>query len=326
MASKQDKAPSKKKEKYRISNWCEYNRSLVNRGSITFWFSKEVTDCWYSAKRTAKKGRPELYSDDAIRCGLMIKVLFRIPFRMLEGFVLSLMGLLGLELSCPDYSVFCRRAKGLKIPMRRLLKAGERLNVIFDSTGMKVFGEGEWKVRKHGYSKRRTWRKVHVGMCADTGQIVVSAITSNDVSDDFAMIYMMEALEGLPLGDVIGDGAYDTFDCREAIHDGGGRPVIPPDKNAKLQRGTPFPALEKRDKAIRRIQELGDDGRALWKKEVNYHRRSRVEAHMFRDKTILGDRLISRREWSQATEVNIRLDVLNRMTELGRPKSYKVVA
>jgi hypothetical protein len=136
--------------------------------------------------------------------------------------------------------------------MRRLLRTGEHLNVIFDSTGMKVFGEGEWKVRKHGYSKRRTWRKLHVGMCADTGQVVGSAITSNDVSDDFAMIHMMKALEGTPLGDVIGDG-YDTIDCREAIHDGGGRQIIPRDKNVNLYRGKPIPALQERDKAIQRI-------------------------------------------------------------------------
>ena len=189
-----------------------------------------------------------------------------------------------------------------------------------------IFGEGEWKVRKHGYSKRRTWRKVHVGICADTGQVVVSAITSNDVSDDFAMVYMMDALEDVILGDVIGDGAYDTIDCREAIYDRGGRQVIPPDKNAKLQKGKPIPALQERDSAIRRIQDLGDEGRAHWKKEIGYHRRSRVETHMFRHKTGLGDRLAARREWSQATEVNIRLDVLNRMTELGRPKSYKLAS
>lgn len=325
MARKQDKTPSKKKDKYRTRNWHEYNRSLVKRGSITFWFSKDVTDSWYSTKKTSKKGRPETYSDHAIRCGLMIKALFRIPLRMLEGYIGSLIVLLGLELACPNYSVFCRRAKGLQIPIRRLLKPGEKLNVIFDSTGMKVFGEGEWKVRKHGYSKRRTWRKVHVGICADTGQVVVSAVSSNDVSDDFAMIHMMDGLEGILLGKVYGDGAYDTIDCREAINDRGGTPVIPPDKNAKLQRGKPFPALEERDKAIRRIEELGEDGRALWKQEIGYHRRSRVETHMFREKTILGERLSARRNWSQFTEVKIRAEVLNRMTELGRPSSYKVV-
>ena len=314
----------KKKDKYRTRNWKEYSQSLVNRGSITFWFSEDAIAKWHSVERTGRPGRPDTYSDDAIRCGLMIKAVFSIALRALQGFVESLINILGLKLTCPHYSVFSRRAKDLQIPLRKLLKPGQNLNVIFDSTGVKVFGEGEWKVRKHGYSKRRTWRKVHVGMCADSGQVVVSAVTSNSVSDDEAMVYMMEALEGVSLGDILGDGAYDTTDCREAIHDRGGRPVIPPDKNAKIQKRKPFPCLQARDEAIRRIQELGDEGRALWKQEVGYHRRSRVETLMFRFKTILGDRLASRRESTQATEVVIKLDVLNRMTELGTPKSYKV--
>jgi hypothetical protein len=209
--------------------------------------------------------------------------------------------------------------------LRKLLKPGEKLNVVFDSTGVKVFGEGEWKVRKHGYSKRRTWRKVHVGMCVDSGQVVVSAMTSNNISDDEAMVHMMGALEGTPLGDVLGDGAYDTTDCREAIYDLGGRQIIPPDKNAKLQKRKTLSALTERDGAIRRIEELGPEGRAEWKKEIGYHRRSRVETLMFRYKTILGDRLATRKKWSQATEVAIKLDILNRMTELGMPQSYKVV-
>jgi hypothetical protein len=191
------------------------------------------------------------------------------------------------------------------------LSTGEKLNVVFDSTEVKVFGEGEWKVRKHGYSKRRTWRKVHVGMCVDSGQVVVSTMTSNNVSDDEAMVHMMEALEGIPLGDVLGDGACDTIDCREAVYDREGRQVMPPDKNAKLQRKNPLSALREKDQAIRRIQEFGDEGRAIWKQEVGYHRRSRVETLMFRYNTILGE--------------SIKLDVLNRMTELGMPKSYKVI-
>ncbi len=227
---------------------------------------------------------------------------------------------------CPHYSVFSRRAKNLQIPLRKFLKPGEKLNVVFDSTGLKVFGEGEWKVRKHGYSKRRTWRKVHVGMCLDSGQVVVSAMTSNNVSDDEAMVHMMGALENVPLGDILGDGAYDTIDCREAVYDLGGKPVIPPDKNAKEQKRGRIPALKERDEAIRRIRELGEDGRSLWKKEVGYHRRSRVETLMFRYKTILGGHLTSRKGSTQATEVSIKLDALNRMTELGMPQSYKVVS
>jgi hypothetical protein len=325
MAPRKDTTPPKKKDKYRTRNWKQYNQSLVNRGSITFWFDENAIGKWYSIERTKKPGRPDTYSDDAIRCGLMIKAVFRTALRALQGFVGSLIKILGLDLVCPHYSVFSRRAKGLQIPLRRLLKPGEKLNVIFDSTGVKVFGEGEWKVRKHGYSKRRTWRKIHVGMCADSGQVVVSAMTSNSVSDDEAMIHMMEALDGTPLGDVLGDGAYDTVDCREAVHDRGGNQVIPPDKNAKVQKRERVPALEERDRAIRRIQELGDEGRSRWKQEIRYHRRSRVETFMFRHKTILGDRLSARKEWTQATEVAIKMDVLNRMTELGMPQSYKVI-
>ena len=190
---------------------------------------------------------------------------------------------------------------------------------------MKSLWPTHWKVRKYGYTKRRTWRKIHVGMCADSGQVIVSAMTSNNVNDDEAMIFTMEVLEGIPLGDVLGDGAYDTTDCREAVDDRGGRQVIPPDKNAKLQRRDPIPALLERDRAIRRIHRLGEEGRAHWKQEIGYHRRSRVETLMFRYKTILGARLTARRERTQATEVAIKLDVLNRMTELGMPQSYKVV-
>ena len=326
MAPRKDTTPPKKKDKYRIRNWKEYNQSLINRGSITFWFSEDAIAKWYSAERTGKPGRPDTYSDDASRCGLMIKMVFRTALRALQGFVSSLIESLGLDIVCPHYSVFSRRAKDLRIPLRKLLKPGEKLNVVFDSTGVKVFGEGEWKVRKHGYSKRRTWRKIHVGMCIDSGQIVVSAVTSNNVSDDEAMIHMMAALEGTSLGDCLGDGAYDTTDCREAVHDRGGRQIFPPDKNAILQKEQLLPAMRERDEAIQRIQELGDEGRALWKQEIGYHRRSRVETFMFRYKIILGDRLAARKKWTQATEVAIKLDVLNRMTELGMPKSYKVVS
>lgn len=321
---KKDSQPSRIKNKYRIRNWKEYNQSLTNRGSITFWFNEDAIEKWYSDEKSDKRGRPDTYSDDAIRCALMVKSVFRIALRALQGFIKSIIKILKLDLICPHYSVFSRRAKALRIPMRKLLRPGQKLNVIFDSTGVKVFGEGEWKVRKHGYAKRRTWRKVHIGMCADSGQVVVSAMTSNNVSDEEAMIHMMGNLEGVPLGDILGDGAYDTIDCREAIHEYGGRQIIPPDKNACLQKGKRLLALNERDAAIRKINELGDEGRALWKKNMGYHRRSRVETAMFRYKTILGDRLTARKEWTQATEVAVKLDVLNRMTELGMPKSYKV--
>jgi hypothetical protein len=226
MAIKKDTHSSTKKDTYHIRNWKQYNQFLKNRGSITFWFSPEVIEKWYFEKGTEGPGRPKLYSDDAIICALMIRAVFHCKLRQLQGFIESLIKMLGLDLNCPHYSVFCRRAKNLKIPLRKPLKPGENLNIIFDSTGLKVFGEGEWKTRKHGYSKRRTWRKLHVGMCADSGQIVVGALSSNSVTDDAAMLEMMDGLDEFSLGDAYGDGAYDTIDCRMAIHDRGGRQIF----------------------------------------------------------------------------------------------------
>ena len=217
MAPKKDRNPSKKKDKYRIRNWQQYNQSLVNRGSITFWFDEAAIEKWHSTEKTGKPGRPEIYSDCAVHCGLAIKAVFRVALRALQGLIGSFIKILRLPIKCPHYSFFSRRAEGLQIPMRRFLKPGEDLNIVFDSTGLKIYGEGEWKVRKHGYSKRRTWRKVHIGMCVDTGQVVVSAISSNNVSDDEAMVAMMGMLENVKIGNVYGDGAYDTTDCRQTI-------------------------------------------------------------------------------------------------------------
>jgi hypothetical protein len=154
MARKKDSTSSKKKDKYRIRNWAEYNRSLVNRGSITFWFDEEAVKKWHGTEKTVKPGRPEFYSDCAIGCGLAIKAVFRVALRALQGLLCSLIKILKLPIQSPHYSAFFRRAEELQIPVRRFLKPGERLHIVFDSTGLKVYGEGEWKVRKHGYSKR----------------------------------------------------------------------------------------------------------------------------------------------------------------------------
>src|SRR6187431_3304379 len=122
MAPKKDTTPSKKKDKYRIRNWRQYNQSLVNRGSITFWFDEDSIEKWYSVERSNKPGRPDTYSDEVIRCGLLIKAVFRTTLRALQGFLLSIIKLLQLDLS-----VFSRRAKGLQIPLRKVPQAGRKI-------------------------------------------------------------------------------------------------------------------------------------------------------------------------------------------------------
>lgn len=326
MATKQDTHPHKNKDRYRTRNWKQYNRSLKNRGSITFWFSPDAIAKWYAEDPPESRGRPKTYSDDAILCALMIRAVFHCKLRQLQGFIETMITALGLSLHCPHYSVFCRRAKKLNIPLRKPLKPGENLNIIFDSTGLKVFGEGEWKTRKHGYSKRRTWRKLHIGMCADSSQIMVGALSSNAITDGGAMVEMMDHLDEFSLGDVYGDGAYDEIDCRMAIDDRGGRQVIPPPTNARVHRKDPAPCLKQRNEAVEAIRHFGEGGRQQWKQTSGYHKRSLVETLMFRFKTIMGGELCSKIWENQVTEAMVKLQALNKMTELGMPESYKVAS
>jgi hypothetical protein len=150
-----------KKQRYRIRNWPQYNKSLVKRGSLTLWFDEESVKKWHEIKKTGGRGRPPKYTDIAILCMLTLKVVFRLPLRATQGLAASLIDLLKLSIESADYTTLCRRQKHLKVPLQKRMAGSESLHAVFDSTGLKVFGEGEWKVRQHGYSQRRTWRKLH---------------------------------------------------------------------------------------------------------------------------------------------------------------------
>ena len=167
-------------KQYRITNWPEYNRSLIQRGSINFWFSEEAINKWRATDHTNEKGRPQEYSDDAILCALLIRTVYHLPLRALEGLLNSLASLLNLSIKIPSYSQICRRAKTLGKALKKLSNKRPH-DIVFDSTGLKVYGEGEWKVRQHGASKRRTWRKLHLGMDPDSKEIIVADLTSNGV-------------------------------------------------------------------------------------------------------------------------------------------------
>ncbi len=159
--------PKSDATRYRTTNWSAYNASLMRRGSLSIWFDPEMI--WH-AQRTGKRGHPETFSDSAIQTCLTLKVLFGLPLRQTVGLVASLIEMAGLDWAVPDYSTLCRRQAriAVQIPYRR---SGKPLNLLTDSTGIRFRGDGEWLARKHGATRRRKWRKVHLAMDTATGNI-----------------------------------------------------------------------------------------------------------------------------------------------------------
>lgn len=309
-----------KKRQYRIRNWKEYNRSLIQRGSITFWFDEKSRDNWFETQRSGKRGRPTKYSDLAIQCLLLIKSVFHLDFRKLHGFAHSLVPLLNLAIEIPSYTQICRRQKDCPVKRPRC-SAHKALHVVVDSTGLKVYGEGEWKIRQHGYSKRRTWRKLHLGVDEATGDIVAMALTTNAVSDDAVFPDLLDQVEE-NITCVSADGAYDRKRCYEALDALSVQANIPPRKDAILhQHGNCKGPPLTRDENVRAIRKKG---RKRWKRDCGYHRRSLAETAMFRFKSLFGCSLSARIFDHQQTEAKIKCLAMNKMTQLGMPDSQLV--
>lgn len=306
---------------YHIKNWPQYEAALVQRGSLTVWFSEDAVEHWHETTRTGKRGASRTYSDWAIQCALTVQAVFGLPLRAAEGFLGSLMGLLNLPLTVPDHTTLSRRRQTLEVVIGRT-PAPRARHVVVDSTGLKVYGEGEWHVRQHGASKRRTWRKLHLGVDEASQEIVATLVTTNGVGDGEVLPELLEQIEG-GIEQVSADGSYDTRTCHEAIRHRSARAAIPPRANAQPWPaevdGSPHPRT-----AI--LAAIAAQGRAQWKQAAGYHRRSLAETAMFRLKTIFGARLTARLFDSQVAEGYIRCAALNVMTRLGMPQSYRVIA
>lgn len=310
----------KKKTKcsYRLRNWKQYNNALVGRGSLTLWFSDDVRAGWVSRQKSGRPGRSNTYADTAILCMATLQEVYHLRLRSAEGLLLSLIKLMNLGLAVPDYSTLCRRRKSLEVALPRRRK-GEPLHVVVDSTGLKVFGEGEWKVRQHGYARRRTWRKLHLGVDQATGQIVAAVLATNNFTDGQVLPELLEQVDE-EVAQVSGDKAYDKRNCYEAVGARKARAAIPPQKGARIwHHGNRKAEHHSRDENLRRIRAVG---RKKWKQEVDYHRRSLAETAMFRVKMIFGERVSARGFEGQAAQALVRCAALNRMTQLGMPVSY----
>jgi len=306
----------KTKPLYRIRNWNDYNKSLSRRGSLTLWIDQSVVDSWINAAKSGRRGSSIKYADSAILALLAVRQLFHLPLRQTQGFASSVFQLLNISLPVPDYSTICRRSCKLKVKLASK-PASNISHLLVDSSGLKVFGEGEWKVRTHGKDKRRQWRKLHISMDGESLLITAAVVTDKDCLDRKALAQLLEETEG-QIEKVCADGAYDTTGCYKAIKQRGALGVIPPKSNAVIGGRKWF---EDRDDHLRKIEEIGLKG---WKKQSQYHRRSLVENAFYRLKTIFTEKLRSRTEERQTTEALIRCAVMNRLTGLGMPDSYVV--
>lgn len=310
------------KRRYRLRNWCDYNAALVRRGSLTLWLDEAALTGWVARRRPGRRGRPYRYSDDAIRCLLTLQAVYHLSLRATEGFVTSLVELLGLALPVPDFSTVARRQAHLAIalPVRRHCQP---FHLVVDATGLKLYGEGEWKVRQYGWTRRRRWLKVHLGVDAASGDLHTMGVSTNDVTDGEMLPELLAAVPAR-LEQVTGDGAYSKWNCYDAVAARPERPraVFPPVRTrpgyrARIrQHGNVHAPPLARDEAIRRIRQVG---RAQWKREVHYHRRSLAETAIARFKMLFGDRVSARTFAAQATEVFIKGAALNRMTAAGMP-------
>jgi hypothetical protein len=230
--------------------------------------------------------------------------------------------LLDVALPVPSYSTLSRRAAALTVSLGARPRSTP-LHLVIDSSGFKVYGEGEWKVRQHGWSKRRTWRKLHLAVDEATGEIVAAVASEAGVADDAALPDLLEQVPG-EIHQVSTDGAYDKRQCYDALAARGAKAVIPPRRDAKIwQQGNCAGAPWQRDENLRAIRH---QGRRRWKQESGYHRRSLAETTFFRCKTIFGPTLGARGFAQQATELFIKVAALNRMTHLGMPDSYRLAA
>ena len=305
----------KYKTKYRVGNWREYERALVRRGDVTFWLSADAIDAWKPAP-SGRRGAQRKFSDRAIETALTLRLVFGLPLRQAEGFLRSVLSLMRVDLDAPDHTTLSRRSQHLEVTFHRVPATGP-IHLIVDATGLSIVGEGEWAAVKHGGRGRRGWKKLHLGVDG-SGAIVAHTLTDGHADDAPTGLKLIDAVN-VDISSVTADGAYDTIAIYEAAAVRGATVVIPPTKTAAVSRRRPRSSL--RDYTIRRVKQVG---RRRWKKESGYHRQARMENAFFRYKSIIGDRLRSRHSKAQDAEAAIACNILNWMTERGRPASFAI--
>lgn len=308
---------------YKVRNWSQYNESLKKRGSLTLWIEESAIQKWKALKKSHSVGAPQKYSNDAILCMMTVKAVYHLPYRQLAGFLASIFVLMGIELPVPHFTTIAERARSLMPFFKKLSKKLPK-DLVFDSSGFKIYGEGEWHARKHGKSKRRRWKKFHIAVCPKTHEIIVAEATELETADcEIGPKLLKKSPHSVKR--VIGDGAYDTFENYKSAHERNVRLLVPPRSGAVCSQSKD-PWKIPRDRAISEIIGLGndDEGIKLWKTFTGYHKRSLVETAFSRYKGIFGSKLSSKTSDNQRVELFLKAYVLNKMTNIGMPKGEMV--
>ena len=306
----------KYKTKYHVGNWPSYDRALVQRGNVTFWLSPDAVDAW-RPEPSKRPGAPRRFSDLAIETAVAIRLVYGLPFRQAEGFLRSLLTLMGTGLDAPDHTTLSRRSQHLRLSLHRI-PANKGIHLIIDSSGLSIVGEGEWAAAKHGHRGMRGWKKLHLAV-DQAGVIVAQALTDATADDARTVVVLIRTVPDA-ITRLTADGAYDTVAFyEEAAGRGCSTVVVPPAKVSRVstRRGR----SRVRDRTIERIKNIG---RRAWEKEVRYHQQARVENAFFRYKSIIGEALRARTSGGQMVESLVACQVLNRMSSLGTPESYRI--
>ncbi len=303
-----------KQKKYHVRNWAEYNEGLRRRGDLTVWFDEEAIANW-KADKTGEPGGQRVYSDMAIETGLVVRMVYKLAYRQTEGFLHSIASLLGLGIEIPDYSTLCRRSRLLRKKLRIPKAASTQpIHLMIDSTGLRIHVGNARKP-----PKQRAWRKLHIAVDRETGNIVASELTASRARDATRVPALLTQIQA-PLVSVAADSAYDKEAVYEAIeaHSPGRRTrvVIPPQRNATLSQNSNT-AMQERDRHIRAIER---HGRREWYKLSGYTKRSMVENAVYRYKAIIGPEMRARTLARQRIEHRIGCEILNKMAALGMPR------
>ena len=240
---------------FKVRNWPEYEAGLRRRGSLTLWIEDAALEGWQT---TGPNGQAR-YRDAAIQTSLMLRTAFKLALRQTEGLITSVLALMDLTLSAPDHSTVSRRAVTLPAIPPTSVPAGP-LHVLIDSTGLQVYGAGQWLEAKHGAKSRRTWRKLHLAVDAASGMIVAQTLTDQDADDPSQVGPLLDQIDD-PIDQVTADGAYDGDPTYQTIaaHGEDIAVVIPP-RSTAVPSGDPA-APTQRD---RHLAMIAEQGRLAW--------------------------------------------------------------